>query len=58
MPTTQANYNDRLATLVTLILSLFAFLSYARTALPAVPVCTWMDSIIFKSTLSKNDQRP
>jgi len=45
------NYNDRIMTLVTLILSLFAFLSYVRNTLPDVPVMTWMDKIIFKSTI-------
>lgn len=49
LPPPHSNYNDRISALITVLLALFAFLSYARTALPDVPVSTWMDSVIFQS---------
>jgi len=44
-------YEERISTLVTVLLALFAFLSYARTALPDVPVSTWLEMQIFYSVL-------
>ena len=49
LPPPHSNYNDRISTLVTVLLALFAFLTYARSALPDVPVSTWMDTVIFQS---------
>ena len=51
LPPPHSNYNDRISTLVTVLLALFAFLTYARSALPDVPVSTWMDTVIFQSNL-------
>ena len=49
LPPPHSNYNDRISTLVTVLLALFAFLTFARAGLPDVPVSTWMDQIIFQS---------
>lgn len=46
-----ANYNDRLANLITLMVALFAFLGYARSEIPDVPTSTWIDRAILRSTL-------
>ena len=42
-------YEERTATLVTVLLALFAFLNFARSLLPDVPVATWLDKQIFRS---------
>lgn len=44
-------YEERISTLVTVLLALFAFLTFARTSLPDVPISTWLDIQIFKSVL-------
>ena len=49
LPPPHTGFNDRMAALVTILLALFAFLSYARTTLPDLPVSTWMDTMIFQS---------
>ena len=49
LPPPHSNFNDRISALVTVLLALFAFLTYARSALPDVPVSTWMDTVIFQS---------
>ena len=51
LPPPHSNYNDRISALVTVLLALFAFLTFARSGLPDVPVSTWMDEIIFQSIL-------
>jgi len=42
-------YNDRMNALVTILIALFAFLTFARSKLPDVPVTTIMDRFIFQS---------
>ena len=42
-------YEERIGTLVTVLLALFAFLNFARATLPDVPISTWLDLQIFKS---------
>ena len=49
LPPPHSNYNDRISALVTVLLALFAFLTFARAGLPDVPVSTWMDTVIFQS---------
>ena len=51
LPPPHSNYNDRISALVTVLLALFAFLTFARSGLPDVPVSTWMDEIIFQSII-------
>ena len=42
-------FEERTGTLVTVLLALFAFLNFARSMLPDVPVATWLDKQIFRS---------
>ena len=42
-------YEDRVGSLITVLLALFAFLNFARSTLPDVPVSTWLDVQIFIS---------
>ena len=42
-------YEERIGSLITVLLALFAFLNFARSALPDVPVSTWLDYQIFQS---------
>lgn len=48
-PPPHEGFNERTATLVTILLALFAFLSVAHSALPDLPVNTFMDQVIFQS---------
>ena len=45
------NYNDRLMNLITLMVALFAFLGFARSSMPDVPVSTWIDRALLRSTI-------
>ena len=36
-------YEERIGSLVTVLLALFAFLNFARATLPDVPIPTWLD---------------
>merc|ERR1711988_1620284 len=46
------DYDERITYLVTLLLTVFAFLAYAHEVMPDIPVSTWMDNVIFFSTLN------
>ena len=50
-PPPHEGFNERTATLVTILLALFAFLSAAHSALPDLPVNTFMDQVIFYSII-------
>ena len=49
--TSPDRYEERINCLITVLLALFAFLSFARTSLPDVPISTWLDMQIFKSVM-------
>ena len=50
-PPPHEGFNERTATLVTILLAFFAFLSAAHSALPDLPVNTFMDQVIFYSII-------